>query len=189
MEGSWSPQTEGLGARIQSLEARTEPDGFRSVRVRKTRGPFDRSARLARPPHYRKPDVPPGGYRRIDNERKRTLSERFDSPRSPEVDTSLIMDWLVVRILPTPPRSLAIAEISRRLANSPPIGGVACEPRVSTDGEFAAERSFPRFVSGLEIPFPGNRTRATPLLRGLKRPVGQTVGLSSACPLAWAGGT
>jgi hypothetical protein len=104
VEGSWSPQTEGLGARIQSLEARTEPDGFRSVRVRKTRGPFDRSARLARPPHYRKPDVPPGGYRRIDNERKRTLSERFDSPRSPEVDTSLIMDWLVVRILPTPPR-------------------------------------------------------------------------------------
>ena len=101
VEGSWSPQTEGLGARIQSLEARTEPDGFRSVRVRKTRGPFDRSARLARPPHYRKPDVPPGGYRRIDNERKRTLSERFDSPRSPEVDTSLIMDWLVVRILPT----------------------------------------------------------------------------------------
>jgi hypothetical protein len=105
VEGSWSPQTEGLGARIQSLEARTEPDGFRSVRVRKTRGPFDRSARLARPPHYRKPDVPPGGYRRIDNERKRTLSERFDSPRSPEVDTSLIMDWLVVRILPTPPPS------------------------------------------------------------------------------------
>ena len=34
-----------------------------------------------------------------------------------------------------------------------------CEPRVSTDGEFLAERSFRRFVSGLEIPFPGNRDR------------------------------
>ena len=105
LKASWQPWWRGRGAH----KPRASERAFRAWRPGPSRmvsdqseSEFDRSARLARPPHYRKPDVPPGGYRRIDNERKRTLSERFDSPRSPEVGTSLIMDWLVVRILPTP---------------------------------------------------------------------------------------
>ena len=134
LKASWQPWWRGRGAH----KPRASERAFRAWRPGPSRmvsdqseSEFDRSARLARPPHYRKPDVPPGGYRRIDNERKRTLSERFDSPRSPEVDTSLIMDWLVVRILPTPPRIHTRTGFSGDSSVSPQLAGVACERSVS----------------------------------------------------------
>jgi hypothetical protein len=64
------------------------------------------------------------------------------------------MVWLEVRVLPGPPRSLAFAEISWRLANNRELAGSAARVRVSAatnDSEqaFSAELSL-----GSEFRFP-----------------------------------
>ena len=64
------------------------------------------------------------------------------------------MDWLVVRILPTPPRSPTLGEISWLLPNGPELAGAAARVRVSaetndTEQAFSAELSL-----GSEFRFP-----------------------------------
>ena len=55
-----------------------------------------------------------------------------------------------------PPRSPTFREISRQLANSPRIGGAERECSVSAMAHAKLVRHFSAFVSGREIPFPGN---------------------------------
>jgi Nitrogen regulatory protein P-II len=49
---------------------------------------------------------------------------RSSSPPSHAQSWRLIIVWLEVRVLPTPPRSLAQTEISRLVANSPELAGI-----------------------------------------------------------------
>jgi len=61
---------------------------------------------------------------------------------SARVGASLITVWLEVRILPAPPRSLALSEISCLLPNGPELAGSAVRILVSTETDDGAGQNF-----------------------------------------------
>jgi hypothetical protein len=69
------------------------------------------------------------------------------------------MDWLVVRILPTPPRTLSNLRISRFAPKGPELAGCAVGAVVSAETNSGVEEDFGRVVSGLEIRLPGDGAR------------------------------
>jgi hypothetical protein len=76
--------------------------------------------------------------------------------------------WLQVRVLPSPPRTLALPEISCNRSNTPHLAGFVTAFRSPNETTGVHESCFGAFVSGPEIPFPGKQ-----------RPVGAETGSKS----------
>ena len=78
-------------------------------------------------------------------------------------------DCLAVRVLRAPPRSRPLTEISRFLMKAAENCPLARGRLVSASGQLDSNGHFGAFVSGLKIPFPGNRDRAKQRLVRMRR--------------------
>ena len=76
--------------------------------------------------------------------------------------------WHVVRVLPDPPRSRTLTEISRLLAKSPELAGLRGGARSPRAAEWIPT-AISALCSGLKIPFPGNRDSAKQRLVRMRR--------------------
>ena len=81
-----------------------------------------------------------------------------------------VIGWREVRLrLHPPPRSRSLTEISRLLAKSPELAGLRAGAWSLRAAESDSKGHFGTFVSGLKIPFPGNRDRAKQRLVRMRR--------------------
>src|SRR6478752_8865196 len=71
-------------------------------------------------------------------------------------DHGRITAWLEVRVLPSPPLTLGLTEISRFSPNSPRMGGVCLARFCLCNGVLEPASTFELFVSAFKNPFPGN---------------------------------
>jgi hypothetical protein len=92
----------------------------------------------------------------VASAQKRDPCAHFEIVASFNPSLLRITVWLEVRILPGPPGSRPIAEISWRLANSPELAGLSCSRLVSGQVHLSLRRHFGPLSLALKNTFPGN---------------------------------
>jgi hypothetical protein len=159
LAGKGGVRIDGFGPSLRSFQSAACPAPVRREERRRT------DSRLHRPLSEAGPITAPVSHQKRS---QRDATSTFEHVKSSGKSTQaifvppLITVWLEVRILPGPPGSPRIAEISRRLANSPELAGMSWSRLVSETVATGAGRYFGPLSLARKNTFPGNGDHECP---------------------------